>query len=186
MSTAVIALLLVASSPAKTWSLDTAASTVRYHVVHKLHRVQGVTKALEGKAVLQADGKILAMVRAPVASFDSGDRNRDAHMQETLESARHPYVVFKGVASLDGPQHATQGTTTAQLPMTGELELHGVRNPVSVPLTVEFRADGTARARGSFEVSLESFRIQRPSLLFVKIDDGCRIEVDLALRETTP
>ena len=39
------------------------------------------------------------------------------------------------------------------------------------------------RVRGSFQVSLESFRIERPSLLFVKIDDACRIDLDLLLRE---
>jgi polyisoprenoid-binding protein YceI len=181
--------LLVASAPAtaRTYALDPASSVLRYHVVHRLHRVTGVTSSLEGKAVLHPDGKILAMVRAPVASFDSGDRNRDLNMQEAVEAGRFPFVVFKGVARLDGnAQAAMAQATSSEARMEGEVELHGVRRPVEVPLRIELAPDGTARARGTLQVSLESFGVERPSLFFVKIEDGCRIEVDFLLREQEP
>jgi len=35
-------------------------------------------------------------VRAKVASFDSGNANRDAHMREATHEAAHPYVEVKG------------------------------------------------------------------------------------------
>jgi hypothetical protein len=35
---------------------------------------------------------------------------------------------------------------------------------------------------GSFDASLDAHGIERPSLLFAKVDDACRIEVDLLLR----
>jgi polyisoprenoid-binding protein YceI len=181
--------LVVAASPAassaeaQSFTLDPAASAVAYHVIHKLHRVEGRSAALEGKAVLQPDGKLLAMVRAPVSSFDSGDRNRDTHMQEVMETSRFPFVVVKGVAQLDGALLAVaQKATTVEVKLQAELDLHGVRQPMTIPLTVELRPDGTARVKGAFEVSLEKHRVERPSLLFVKVDDACQVELDLLLR----
>jgi polyisoprenoid-binding protein YceI len=179
--------LLLAAAPAasRSFTVDPAASAVTFHIVHKLHRVAGHTSALEGKAVLEADGKLLAMVRAPVATFDSGDRNRDTHMLETVEASRFPFVVFKALGQLDASVVPASGGTPVSVPVTlaGELDFHGVKEPISVPITVELRPDGTARATGAFEFGLERHRIERPSLLFVKIDDACRVEVDLALRE---
>jgi polyisoprenoid-binding protein YceI len=178
--TAALLALLVATQPAgKALSVDPAASAVRFHVVHKLHKVDGGSKAIEGKAVIGDDGKVLAMVRIPIASFDSGDANRDANMRETLEASRYPYVVFKGTTGLLMPVAYGKATPAT---LEGELEFHGVRQPLQVPVTVEFGDDGSARVRGSLTISLDAFHVERPSLLFVKLDDACRIDVDLALR----
>jgi polyisoprenoid-binding protein YceI len=179
-----LALLLAAAPAGRTFTVDPAASTVTFHIVHKLHRVEGRTAALEGKAVLEPDGKLLAMVRAPVSSFDSGDRNRDTHMLETVEASKFPFVVVKAMGKIDaGVVPASDKPVTFPVTLSAELDFHGVKEPISVPLTVELRPDGTARAKASFEFSLEHHRIERPSLLFVKIDDACRIDVDLGLRE---
>ena len=32
-------------------------------------------------------------------------------------------------------------------------------------------------------ISLDAYCIERPSLLFVKVEDGCRIDLDLVARE---
>jgi polyisoprenoid-binding protein YceI len=192
MTTALLALLVAAAPLAgRTYTLDPAQSAVRYHVVHKFHRVTGATSRVEGKAVIQPDGKLLAMVRVPVASFDSGDGNRDAHMQEAVDAGRFPFVVLKGVGRLDGTALEARAGAAGQgdsvpVRLAAQVELHGVTRPIEVPITVELSPDGTARARGSFEVILDAFGIDRPSLLFVKIDDACRIEVDLRLREAKP
>ncbi len=172
------ALLVAAALPAATLGVDPAASTIRYSVVHKLHRVDAQSHDIDGKAVVKGDGTELAMVRVAVASFRSGDANRDAHMLEAVEAGRFPYVVFKGTAQLG----AARELPSAPLTMAGELELHGVKRPVSIPLTVVRRDDGAIQARGSFDVSLDAYGVERPSLLFVKIDDACHIDLDLVLR----
>jgi polyisoprenoid-binding protein YceI len=182
MTSALLALWLAAApSDGRAWSVAAAQSAVRYHVVHKLHRVTGSSSTIEGKAVLKPDGQVLAMVRVPVSSFDSGDRNRDANMREAVDAGRHPFVVFRGVAKVGADVVAAARSATLDVRMEGEVELHGVKKPVVVPLSIELAPGGTGRARGSFEVSLDAFGVERPSLLFVKIEDACRIEVDLAL-----
>ncbi len=188
MSIALLALLLAsAPSDGRTYSVEPARSTVRYHIVHKFHAVTGASSTIEGKAVLKPDGQTLAMVRVPMASFDSGERNRDSDMREAVDARGHPFVVFRGVATLDpGVVAGVPRAVTVAARMNGEVELRGVKKPVVVPLEIELSPDGSARARGSFEVSLDAFGIKRPSLLFVKIDDACKIDVDLALREARP
>ncbi|HET6923440.1 MAG TPA: YceI family protein, partial [Anaeromyxobacteraceae bacterium] len=114
MTTALLALVVATAPPAaRDYTLEPAKSVVRYHIVHKFHDVTGASSTAEGKAALQPDGKVLAMVRVPMRSFDSGERNRDADMLGVVEADRFPFVVFKGIAQLDGRalDPAKQGTT---------------------------------------------------------------------------
>lgn len=173
------ALALASSASPQTLTVDPSATVVRFHLNHKMHKVEGRSSAVEGKAVIEPGGRVLAMVRIPVSSFDSGDANRDSHMRETLDAGKHPFVVFKGVSSMLVP--AAYGKA---VPMTlqGELDFHGVSRPIAVPVSAEFGPDGSALVTGRMKVSLEAHRIERPSLLFVKVDDECAIEFSLKMR----
>ncbi len=178
MMNALAALVLAtALPPAGTWSVDAAASTVRYTVVHRLHQVEGASHEVEAKAAVR-DGAVLAMVRVPVASFRSGDANRDGHMAEAVEAGKFPFVVVKARAALGAGRELPPGP----LAMEAEVELHGVKTPVTVPVTVTARPDGALEARGAFDVSLDAHHVDRPSLLFVRIDDTCHLDFDLVLR----
>jgi polyisoprenoid-binding protein YceI len=177
-SLAALSLALVAGAGPQLLAVDAAASTVRFHVNHKLHEVDGVSRHVEGKALLEPDGTVKAMVRIAVQSFESGDANRDSHMLETLEAGRHPYVTFKGIGAVPG---AAPAAKPLEVTLRGELEFHGVKRPVEVPVTVEFAADGSARVKGRLVVSLEAHQVERPSLLMMKLDDECVIELDLKL-----
>jgi polyisoprenoid-binding protein YceI len=178
---AVFAAVALTQAPApRVYSVDPASSRIGYLVTHKLHRVEGASAAVQGKVAFLADGRVQVMVRAPIASFRSGDANRDLHMQEALEASKHPQVTFKAATRLVLPA-ATPATLTLSLP--GELEFHGRKQSERVELKVVQAAAGELRVTGRFEVSLDRYEVERPSLLFVPIDDACRIELDLVLRE---
>jgi hypothetical protein len=140
--------------------------------------VEGTSRAVEGRVRLQPDGGAQVMVRARVDGFDSGTGNRDAHVREALEAARHPYVVLKAVGA--GARPAAY-PATVQLRLAGELELHGRARPIEVPVTVRWETEDRARGEAAFEVSLEAHEVERPSLLFVKVDDRLEIRVRLEL-----
>lgn len=178
MMSPLLALVVAAAlSPGSVLTVDNSTSLLKYQITHKLHRVKGESNAVEGKAMVK-EGQIITMVRVPVASFRSGDGNRDAHMQEALSAEKYPFVVWKGVA----PLGADNALSSGMLNMAGRLEFHGVERELSVPLEVESRADGTVRIRGSLAVSLDQFQVARPSLLFMKIDDTCRVDLDFLLK----
>ena len=182
MFTVLVAAVVAAAAPAGVpLSVDPATSVATYHVRHALHAVDGRSSAIEGKAIVGDDGRVMAMVRIPISSFDSGDANRDANMRDTLEISKFPYVVFKAVAHLPVPApHGHAFETT----LDGELDFHGVRHRLAVPATVTLGDDGGAAVKARLHVSLDAFHVERPSLLFVKLQDDCSVDVDLKLRSS--
>jgi len=176
----------IATEPvARAFVVDPASSAIRYHAAHRLHRATGLSRSAQGKALVHEDGKVLAAVLVPVASFRSGDVDRDGRVREILGTGGPAVVVFKGSGRL-APAALGAPSASVELAVEGELTLHGVRRPIAIPVALELAPDGTARARASFEVSLDAHGVVRPSLLLIKIEDTCRIEVDLVLRAAQP
>jgi polyisoprenoid-binding protein YceI len=153
------------------------ASTVTYHIVHKLHRVDGVSKRVEGRARVQSAGPTQVAIRIPVESFDSGNVNRDAHMKESVEAARFPLVELKAV--IDGLTIPDHFPTTVQKTARAQLSFHGVTQPLDIPVTLRFDAADKVVATASFGLSLDTYKVERPALMFVKIDDAMKLDVQL-------
>jgi polyisoprenoid-binding protein YceI len=173
---ALIALLLVAAAPAGEF-LDVHEGTLSYTVVHKLHEVRGVSRQVEGRALAQPDGTVRVQVRAKVASFDSGNENRDEHLREATHDVQHPYASVKGtMTGLALPLAAP-----AQSTLHAIVELNGGKQAVDVPVKLKPEGGGV-RATFSFPISLGAFKVERPQLLFVKVDDRVVIEGDLLFR----
>jgi polyisoprenoid-binding protein YceI len=174
-----LAIALCASTAAADeglYSVDASRSSVTYVVVHKFHRVEGISKTIEGRARVLENGQVQAMVRVPVESFDSRNVNRDAHMKETLEAARFPAVELKAVGDGALPSHFP---ATASQTFKAQLSLHGVQQTFELPAQLTWEAANRVRVNVRFSVSLEAYRIARPSLMFVKIDDAVQIEAKL-------
>ncbi len=169
---ALVAILL--SAPAAGQLLDLRQGTLTYTVVHKLHEVQGTTHQVEGRALATPDGTVKVQVRAKVATFDSGNSNRDEHMREVTHEASHPYAEVKG--TLAGVALPLSGSRKAVLHAT--VELNGERQLVEVPVKLEPAGNGV-RATFAFPISLDAFRVERPELLLIKIDDRATISGDL-------
>jgi polyisoprenoid-binding protein YceI len=174
------ALALAQAGQPTSWVVDPAASRVTFGIRHKLHAVEGVAREVEGRAVVAANGKVQAMARIPVASLDTDEANRDEDMREVLEAGKFPFVVFKGIGALPVPP--PRGAPV-RLELTGELEVHGVRRPLTTAVELVFAEDGSARVKGAFQISLDAYGVKRPSLLLVKIDDACKLAFDLLVRE---
>jgi polyisoprenoid-binding protein YceI len=172
--------LLLAVHLAPAYVVDPAESSLKYTVIHKLHKVEATTNQVEGRAVARGES-VLTEVRAQVASFRSGDSNRDEHMDEVMSVGTYPTVVLKGivpVASGELPQGAAR--------VNAQIELHGVKKAYQIPVTITPRPDGSLRVTSAFDVSLDAHQVDRPSLLFVKIDDACHVDVDVVFREQKP
>jgi hypothetical protein len=179
---AALALGTVARAEAPPLSLvvDPQASTVTYHLVHKLHRFDGTSHAVDGRARILPTGAAQVMMRIPVASFDSHNVNRDEHMKETVEAARYPDVELKALG--DGLGVTGPFPTTVQRTMKAQITLHGVQQLVDIPVAVTFESADRVHARASFTVSVDSFKIERPSLMFVKIEDAMKLDADVVFK----
>lgn len=156
----------------------TEGATITYRLRHPFHAVVGVSRAVEGRARWLPDGTVQVMVRARVDSFDSGNANRDAHALEVTEGARIPFVVLKAAAT---GLRVDAFPADVEVPLRGTLELHGVAAEVAVTARVHFASPERADAVATFPVSLTAHGVERPSLLFLRVDDRLQIEARLPL-----
>jgi hypothetical protein len=162
----------------KVYSVTDGKSFIKYTLVHKAHTFAGTAdKGIEGK-VKVVNGTAQLMVRVPVGNFDSGNSNHDSNMRDTVEALKYPNVELKALA--EGVTPAASGTTKHTL--KGKLTFHGVTNNVEVPVDVTWNGK-SAKVVGKFSISLEGYKIERPSLLFVKVEDKLDIDVDLTITE---
>ena len=169
---ALVALLLCA--PPAGQLLDLRKGTLTYTVVHRLHEVRATSHQVEGRALAQPDGTVKVQVRVRVATFDSGNSNRDEHMREATHEQSHPYAEVKGTMSgVTVPLQQPLETT-----LHGTVELNGEKQAQDVAVKLQ-PAGGGVRATFAFPLSLEAFKVERPQLLFIKIDDRAVISGDL-------
>lgn len=166
-----------ATPAATTFSVATAKSTLSYDIKHKLHKVHGVSKRLEGKARIFPDGKAQVMVRVPAQSFDSDNVNRDAHVKEVIEAARFPAIEIKATA--EGVKIPDSFPATVEKTFKAQVSFHGVSKTLDLPVQLVFESADSVQARGTANLGIEEFKIVRPSLMFVKIEDEMHIEANL-------
>ncbi len=172
----VLALLLAAGFPLALALDAKATQSVTYTVVHKLHHVDGVSHEITGAAEETPDGTIKVAVRAAVTSFDSGNGNRDSHMKEVVDAAQFPDVSVKAVV-LNALPKVFPGDLDGQAQV--QVTLHGVAQQVTTPVKMSFTDASRVHVTGQFDVSWTAFKIERPALLFVPIDDRGSVKFDL-------
>ena len=179
-----IALVLVAAAavaraqaPAGELSVVPGESSITYHLVHKMHKVDGTSHKVEGKARLLPDGKAQVMVRVPSESFDSNNVNRDAHMKETVEAAKYPWIELKALG--EGITPPTTFPTTQKKTFKAQLSFHGVQNVFDLPVDITWESANKVRASTTFAISLDGYKVERPSLMFVKVEDALKLDAKL-------
>jgi len=159
--------LAASASPVK-WA---GTGQVTYAVVHKFHKVEAVSKFLLIKAVIDDNG-LQFTARAPISSFDSGNSNRDAHAMEVVDPEHFPFVTVKGAArtfQLPAPGAKAQFTFTA------DVDLHGVTVQHPVQVAVETKDATHAKITFHFDESFTQHKMERPSLMFIAVDDAIAI-----------
>jgi polyisoprenoid-binding protein YceI len=112
-----------------------------------------------------------------VGSLDTGIGLRNRHMRDNyLEVKDHPYASFGGtitrVAELSGGGF--------RVTAAGGMSIHGVERPMEIPCDVGVRGDGY-RARCSFQVLLTDFDIEIPRVMFLKLANEIRLELDFSV-----
>lgn len=138
----------------------------------------GRTAAVTGTMVVQGSTIPSATVTADVTKLKSDRAQRDNAIKgQALETDRIGTATFT----------LTQPITLASPPVvgerqsvqaTGDLTLHGVTKPVTIPLQAEWKGDTIAVA-GSAPIALADFGITPISTGFVSVDDQGELELQL-------
>ena len=147
---------------------ETSASSVKYSMVHKLHSWEGVSKELKVATKWNEQKNEIEQISivVNVATFNSGLSSRDSHMMEVLDGLTYPRVLF----SSSNIQYTPDGIL-----VKGKLQFHGVERMIETKVKLE-KQNRKLVFSGSLPVLLEDYKVERPGLLFVKVDNLVKID----------
>jgi polyisoprenoid-binding protein YceI len=130
-----------------TYNVDASHSNVGFAVRHMgIATVRGQFKTFSG-TVEAADGKLTLSGSVDVASIDTGDENRDGHLQspEFFDAASAPQITFTST----GTEPAGDG----KIKLTGDITIKGTTKPIElVGEVAENGEDPWGNQRIGFEV----------------------------------
>ena len=159
---------------AQTKSVDVIKdeSSITYRINHTLHHIEATSKDGWFRVEINPEKKEIKSVSAQVdvMTFDSGNSNRDSHAMEVIESIKYPDVTFTG-ASIE--------QAADSIVVTGKLTFHGLTKDIVMRGATKWEQHKLT-VEGGFEVSLTEFKIDRPALLMVPVDDALKFSLKAA------
>ena len=151
---------------------DITTSSITYTMKHKLHTWDGTSKQVNVASKWNGDKLEQISVLAKVSSFNSGLSSRDSHMIEVLDALIIPNITFSS---------SSIHYNGASIIVSGKLQFHGVTKDIQFNVR-EKKENNQLLYEGEFPVLLESFNVERPSLLFVKTDNSMNIKFALVFK----
>ena len=147
---------------------ETTASSVTYSMKHKLHNWEGVSKDLKVATKWNEQKNEIEQISivVNVATFNSGLSSRDSHMMEVLDGLTYPRIIF----SSSNIQYTSEGIL-----VTGKLQFHGVEKMIETKVKLE-KNNRRWVFTGSIPVLLEDYKVERPGLFFVKVDNLVKVD----------
>lgn len=147
-------------------------SVLKYHLYHPLHTTEAQTRDFLCEIDLAEGTQEIASVRfvADVTTFDSGNSSRDAHALEVVEALLYPEVSF---------QSSTIENSDDELRVSGALSFHGVTKNISFSAKKKI-VGSKLIVEGNTSISLTEFKVERPALFMIKVDDALQISFTMA------
>ncbi len=163
-----------------TATVDSATSVVHYTGTAPLHSWRGTSRSVEGEFVLRPTrpDSSRAVVRIPMASFDSGNSRRDRGMRDVTEAEEYPFVTFRGTDFSPVTWGRGASGYRGGWAIAGKLTFHGRTHSLADTVLVDVDGD-TVRARAEFDVSLTRFDVERPGFMGFTVGDTIRIDAQL-------
>ncbi|MCB0749603.1 MAG: YceI family protein, partial [Ignavibacteriae bacterium] len=112
-------------------------------------------------------------------TLDTGIGLRNRHMRENyLETDKYPLAAFTGKITKSEKLEENKYKVT----VNGEMNIHGISIKQQIYGTVEF-SESEAIIVTNFIVKLSDHKIEVPSLMFMKIDESMKLQLDFIVKE---
>jgi len=153
------------------------ALDVSFAATSTLHDFEGTAGPLSVSLSQDATRGWSADVAIPVAQMKTGNSRRDESMRSMFDAEHHPQIHghFRGV----DPERVR---SSGKLPFV--LQIRDVERPVEARVTHWQQSEVQAEFDAEFDVSLETFQLEAPRVLFVKVGDTVHVHVHLKLERT--
>jgi polyisoprenoid-binding protein YceI len=145
---------------------DKTYSYIKYYLSHPLHEVEATSTDQVCVIDIDISQKQIkaALVQVGVASFNSGNSNRDSHAMEVVNAIQYPAAKFLS------DKIEQNGDS---LKISGKLTFHGVTKEIYINAVQKWE-DKNMEIDGGFDISLTEFKIDRPTLLLMPVSDDLK------------
>lgn len=118
-------------------------------------------------------------IEVPVEQMTSDKDRLQRHAHEALKKEDHPIITF----TASDIQVATADADSFSVTATGDLTIAGEMQSITLAAKGAQQQDGTFRIKGEHQLTLSTYHVERPSLMFgtIKVDDPVRIGFDVVL-----
>lgn len=171
---------------AQEFDVDTsAAREVRFTSRTELFHFDGVTHRIDGYVLLTGPRLAAGMptdssqlyFEVDLASLHTGIGMRDRHMRDDyLQVRKYPYAEFKGALT----EVAADSSGAFRVTARGTMSIHGVRKAMTTSCDVSPSGSGY-KVRCTFPLLLSDFDISIPKLMFLKLSNRIRLDVDFSV-----
>ncbi len=138
----------------------------------------GTTATVSGEMSAGASiAEVKGFVEAPVTTLLTGNGRRDRDLNKSMESDKFPTIKFE-LAEVEPGVEAGDSTAAT---LKGQLVIHGVTRPASIPAIVHFEPAGV-RVTASFPLNLKDYAIGGLSkfLGVLKMNPDITVHVDVS------
>lgn len=175
MNSFVAILLIVLLNSTLLWSQniilnnDKTRTKISYELRHPAHTVKANSNELQVKIEYDKykNSIINAIAQVRVSTFDSGNSNRDSHAMELIEAIKYPKTHFKSTKIVE---------LNDSLTIYGDLTFHNITKNITIK-GIKKVNNNKLSFNGKFAISLDDFKVERPSLLFVPSEEYLRFEI---------
>ena len=138
-------------------------SQITYLGDHYLHKWEGSTSDISGNVFYDEEKKQYnCSVTVPLSTFSSGNDSRDSNMLIYCKAFDFPNIIFES-ASIKVNENS--------LDIEGIVEFAGKKKKIKSIAQLNNLQGNQFYVEGEFGILLSDFDIERPSLLFVKMED---------------
>ena len=138
-------------------------SQITYLGDHYLHKWEGSTSEISGNVFYDDKTKQYnCSVAVPLSTFSSGNDSRDSNMLIYCKAFDFPDIIFESTSIK---------VNENSLDIEGTVEFAGRKKEIKSVAQLNTLQDNYFSIEGEFGIMLSEFDIERPSLLFVKMED---------------
>jgi len=163
-------------TPAGTWVLDPARSTVGFAIRHLMvATVRGSFAGFSGALRVDCDGDALAIGSVDAATLETGNSVRDGRLRgrEFFDADRYPELRFRSTA--------IEGLGENSWTITGELTIKHITRPIVLRARRVARTEDLLQLHIEGQLSRSEFGITSAELLSAGISDTVHLKLHITL-----
>tara|TARA_B100000085_G_scaffold152996_1_gene139010 strand:- start:142 stop:669 length:528 start_codon:yes stop_codon:yes gene_type:complete len=146
-------------------------SLITYFGVHYLHKWEGSTSDVKGVVNYDKNsGQYECSISVPLSTFSSGNDNRDSNMLVYCRAFDFPNINF---------QSTSIKVNESTLEVEGKIEFAGEEKEIKTNAKLNSLDNNLFAIEGELDILLSEFKVERPSLLFVEIEDLVKIKYSI-------